>query len=57
MLPRAVVPIAALFMIGGMSLLFVPAGVALSWWVLPLGFGVGQLAIGLSVMRERTVRT
>ena len=56
MLPRAVVPIAAAFMVGGMSLLFVPAGVALSWWVLPLGFGAGQLAIGLSVMRERTVR-
>jgi hypothetical protein len=56
MLPRAVVPIAAAFMIGGMSLLFVPPEVALSWWVLPLGFGAGQLAIGLSVMRERTVR-
>jgi hypothetical protein len=43
-------------MIGGMSLLFVPPDVALRWWVLPLGFGAGQLAIGLSVMRERTVR-
>lgn len=56
MLPRAVIPIAAAFMVGGMSLLFVPAAIALSWWVLPVGFGVGQLAIGLSVMRERTVR-
>jgi hypothetical protein len=55
MLPRAVVPIAAAFMIGGMSLLFVPPDVALGWWVLPVGFGAGQLAIGLSVMRERTV--
>jgi hypothetical protein len=57
MLPRAVVPIAAAFMVGGMSLLFVPASIALSWWVLPVGFGAGQLAIGLSVMQERTVRT
>ncbi len=56
MLPRAVVPIAGAFMVGGMGLLFVPPQVALSWWVLPVGFGAGQLAIGLSVMRERTVR-
>ena len=55
MVPRAVVPIAAAFMIGGMGLLFVPAAIALQWWVLPLGFGAGQLAIGLIIMRERTV--
>lgn len=57
MLPRAVVPIAAAFMIAGMGLLFVPAPIALSWWVLPAAFGTGQLAIGAIVMRERTVRT
>lgn len=56
MLPRHVVLIAAAFMIAGMSLLFVPANVALQWWVLPLGFGIGQLAIGVCVMRERTMR-
>jgi hypothetical protein len=54
MVPRAVAPIAAAFMIGGMGLLFVPAAIALQWWVLPLGFGAGQLAIGFIIMRERT---
>jgi hypothetical protein len=54
MVPRAVVPIAAAFMIAGMGLLFVPPAIALQWWVLPLGFGAGQLAIGFIIMRERT---
>jgi hypothetical protein len=54
MVPRAVVPIAAAFMIAGMGLLFVPAELALQWWVLPLGFGAGQLGIGFIIMRERT---
>lgn len=53
MVPRAVVPIAAAFMIGGMGLLFVPGAIALQWWVLPLGFGAGQLAIAFIIMRER----
>jgi uncharacterized membrane protein len=55
MVPRAVVPIAAAFMIAGMGLLFVPAAVALQWWVLPLGFGTAQLAIGIIVAKERSV--
>lgn len=55
MVPRAVVPIAAAFMIAGMGLLFVPAAIALQWWVLPIGFGAGQLAIGFIIMRERSV--
>jgi len=55
MVPRAVVPIAAAFMIAGMALLFAPAAPALQWWVLALGFGAGQLAIAFIIMRERTV--
>lgn len=55
MVPRAVVPIAAAFMVAGMGLLFVPAQIALQWWVLPLGFGLGQLAIGTIVARERAL--
>jgi hypothetical protein len=55
MVPRAVVPIAAGFMVAGMGLLFVPPAIALQWWVLPLGFGAGQLAIGIIIMRERRV--
>ncbi|HEY9180351.1 MAG TPA: hypothetical protein VIO32_06495 [Candidatus Baltobacteraceae bacterium] len=53
MVPRAVVPIAAAFMIAGMGLLFVPPAIALQWWVLPAGFGMGQLSIGFIIMRER----
>ena len=55
MVPRAVVPIAAAFMIAGMGLLFVPPAIALQWWVLPAGFGAGQLAIGIIVARERAL--
>jgi hypothetical protein len=55
MIPRAVVPVAGAFMIAGIALLFVPPELALSWWVLPLGFGAGQLAIGASIMRERNL--
>lgn len=55
MVPRAVVPIAAAFLIVGVVLLFAPAHVALSWWVLPSGFGLGQVAIGVAVLRERSL--
>lgn len=55
MVPRAVVPIAAAFMVAGMGLLFVPPEFALQWWVLPAGFGAGQLAIGAIIIRERRV--
>jgi hypothetical protein len=53
MVPRAVVPVAAAFLVAGCALLFMPE-IALQWWVLPLGFGAGQLAIGLTIMRERS---
>lgn len=53
MVPRAVVPVAAAFMLAGAGLLFAPPAIALSWWVLALGFGAGQLAIGVMVIRER----
>jgi hypothetical protein len=56
MLPRAVAPIAAAFGLLGTALFFVPASISLGWWVLPFGFGIGQIAIGVFVMRERKVR-
>jgi hypothetical protein len=56
MVPRAVVPIAGAFLICGIVLLFVPANVALAPWVLPVGFGVGQIAIGVLLLRERVVQ-
>lgn len=57
MVPRGVIPIAALFTILGMGLLFAPPSIALAWWILPVGFGFGQIAIGVFVARDRTVRT
>jgi hypothetical protein len=55
MVPRAVAPVAAAFLIGGIVLLFVPPAVALSWWVPAVGFGAGQVLIGAVVIRERNV--
>ncbi|MHB8147239.1 MAG: hypothetical protein ACYDGM_08290 [Vulcanimicrobiaceae bacterium] len=55
MVPREVVPIAALFLLAGAGLLFAPAHVALAWWVLPAGFGIGQIAIGVFVLRDRSI--
>jgi hypothetical protein len=54
MIPRAAVVVAAGFLLAGFVLLFTPAQIALQWWVLALGFGAGQLAIGACVARERT---
>ena len=55
MLPRGVVPIAAAFLVIGIALLFAPPSIALAWWVLPAGFGIGQAAIGALVRRDRAV--
>jgi hypothetical protein len=30
------------------------AGLALAWWVMPIGFGIGQLAIGYLIWRDRS---
>jgi hypothetical protein len=54
MIPRGVIPIAAMFLIVGVLLLFAPAQIALAPWVLPAGFGLGQIAIGYLLLRERT---
>lgn len=55
-LPRHVLPIAAAFLFAGIALLFVPASIALSWWVVPVGFGLGQILIGCAIIRDRNVR-
>lgn len=52
MLPDGLPPIAAAFIAVGVALLFVPASIALAWWMLPLGFGVGQCFIGVLIRRE-----
>ncbi len=54
MLPRTVTFIAGGFLLAAVALLLSPSAIALAWWVLPLGFGAGQLAIGAVIMRERS---
>ena len=53
MIPRGAVRVAAAFLLAGIALLFAPPGVALSWWVLPIGFGFGQIAIAALILRDR----
>ena len=55
MIPRGAIAIAAAFMVAGIALLFTPPSIALAWWVLPLGFGIGQIGIGALLLRERVV--
>lgn len=40
--------LAALFLVSPLQ------SIALAWWVMPLGFGVGQIAIGSLIWKERT---
>ncbi|MDE2481282.1 MAG: hypothetical protein KGN02_03730 [bacterium] len=53
LIPRGVAAIAAGFLAAGIALMFAPPAIALAWWVLPLGFGLGQIAIGALVLRDR----
>ncbi len=56
MLPGGVLPIAAAFLGIGVGLLFAPSALTLAWWVLPAGFGIGQLAIGYFIRRDMLAR-
>jgi hypothetical protein len=40
--------LAALFLVSPLQ------SIALSWWVMPLGFGVGQIGVGVLIWLERT---
>lgn len=52
MLPRSVVSVASGFTLFGAVLLLVPASAhTLVWWVMPLLFGTGQIAIGVCIFR------
>lgn len=42
------VALAALFLVSPLQ------GAALAWWVMPFGFGLGQIAVGGLIWRERT---
>ena len=53
MLPPRTVPIALGFCFSGAALLLVgEPRLALAWWVMPIGFGVGQMAIGGFLIRD-----
>ncbi|HEY5096035.1 MAG TPA: hypothetical protein VII69_13045 [Candidatus Eremiobacteraceae bacterium] len=53
MVPRQVAAAGILFAIAGAALLLVPdQSLPLSWWVMPLGFGVMQTYIGWILARE-----
>jgi hypothetical protein len=52
MLPPNVLPISTAFLAAGVILLFVPHDFALAWWILPIGFGIGQIVIGAFVRKD-----
>lgn len=52
LIPRSVVPLAIVFLAAGIALLFAPPAVALAWWTMSLGFGAGQILIGIAVAKE-----
>jgi hypothetical protein len=52
MVPRGVLAVAGLFGAAGTALLFAQDVSALRWWVMPATFGVGQLLIGMLVLRD-----
>jgi hypothetical protein len=57
MLPRRVVAVALGFAAIGSTLLFAQGTNALAWWVMPLTFGLGQLAIGVLILRDEAMYT
>lgn len=53
-IPESAMVVAAAFGTFALAFLLTPlASVALAWWVMPLGFGGGQLAIGALLWRTR----
>ena len=53
MVPKGAIPVAAAFGIAGSVLLLLPDPMlSLQWWVMPLGFGAGQVFIGWLLLRE-----
>jgi hypothetical protein len=51
--PQGVVFVAVAFGAAATLLLLAPASLALSWWVMPTAFGIGQIAIGAIVLADR----
>lgn len=56
MLPRAAIWVAMLFAASGAALLFAFGTNALSWWVMPATFGLGQIALGVLLAQDEAQR-
>ena len=58
MLPRGVIFVASAFGLAGAALILTPAtSLPLSFWVMPLGFGLGQMVIGYLLTQDRKAET
>ena len=53
LVPPAVVTVAVAFGFVATLLLFAPGSLALAWWIMPVAFGGGQIAIGAIILAER----
>ena len=56
LVPPGVLTVAGAFGVAAIALLLPFSTFSLSWWVMPLGFGLGQIVIGLCLARERAER-
>jgi len=53
--PKSALGVIVAFALLALIFLITPlATAALAWWVMPLGFGLGQIAIGYLIWKERT---
>lgn len=53
LVPASVMTVGGAFGVISIALLLPFSGFSLAWWVMPLGFGLGQIIIGLCLARER----
>ncbi|MGH7684599.1 MAG: hypothetical protein ACREMT_09665, partial [Vulcanimicrobiaceae bacterium] len=54
LVPQSILTVGGAFGVASFALLLPFSPVALSWWVLPIGFGIGQIVIGVLLARERS---
>jgi len=53
LVPASVLTVAGAFGVASIALLLPFSAFSLAWWVMPLGFGIGQIAIGVCLARDR----
>jgi hypothetical protein len=56
LVPQSILTVAGAFGVASIALLLPFSSIALAWWILPLGFGIGQIVIGVCLARERSER-